>query len=127
MKRRNFLLLASAGVVAFSIPSVKYFFYTVPKYDKKLIIPQSLSLIWDEESILATGAKYKKKLPDEGSERALVRALFADGENTSYATLEARTRADFSEGNTVIIDGWVLSKTEARQCALQHLLNQHQG
>jgi hypothetical protein len=29
-----------------------------------------------------------------------------------------QVRADFAEGHTVIVDGWLLSTTEARQCAL---------
>ena len=29
--------------------------------------------------------------------------------------------ADFRDGNTVVVDGWILSVTEARQCALYTL------
>lgn len=124
MKRRNFVLLASTGVVAVSIPAVNYFFYDIPDYDRKLSIPQLLSLIWDEKNILASGAKYIKKFPEESSERALARALFSNSVNRSNDKLEEITQADFSEGRLVVIDGWVLSKTEARQCALHYLLNQ---
>lgn len=124
MKRRNFVLLASAGVVAVSIPAVNYFFYGIPDYDKKLSIPQLLSLIWDEEHILSIGAKYSETFAEENSERDLARALFADPLNQSYEKLEEMTQADFAEGRIVIINGWVLSKTEARQCALHHLQNQ---
>lgn len=124
MKRRNFVLLAASGVVAVSIPVVHYFFYDVPDYDKKFSLPQLLSLILDEESVMAIGAKYNEKFPGESSERALARALFPDSENQSYDKLEEMTQADFSQGKMVVIDGWVLSKTEARQCALHHLLNQ---
>ena len=127
MKRRNFVLLASTGVVAVSIPAVNYFFYDIPDYDRKLSIPQLLSLIWDEKNILASGAKYIKKFPEESSERALARALFSSSVNRSNDKLEEITQADFSEGRMVIIDGWVLSKTEARQCALHHLLNQEKA
>jgi hypothetical protein len=31
-------------------------------------------------------------------------------------------RGDFAHGRTVIVDGWILSVTEARQCALFSLL-----
>lgn len=124
MKRRNFVLLASAGVVAISIPAANYFFYRIPDYDKKLSAPQLLSLIWDEETILSIGAKFTEKYPRENSEQALARALFSNSANHSFDKLEEMTQADFSQGKMVIIDGWVLSKTEARQCALHHLLNQ---
>ena len=127
MKRRKFVLLASAGVVAVSIPVVNHFFYAIPDYDKKLNIPQLLSMIWDEKNILAIGAKYRAKFPEENSKRALARALFANSDNQSHSKLEEMTRDDFFEGRTVIIDGWVLSKTEARQCALHHLVNQEKA
>lgn len=124
MKRRNFVLLASAGVVAVSIPAVNYFFYSIPDYDKKLSAPQLLSLIWDEETILSTGAKYVENFPEENSERALVKVLFSNSSNPSFDKIEEMTHADFSQGKMVNINGWVLSQTEARQCALHHLLNQ---
>jgi len=124
MKRRNFVMLVSAGVAAVAIPTVNYFFYAIPDYDKKLSSPQLLSLIWDEKNIIAIGAKYREKFPEEDSERSLARALFANSENLTYEKLEEMTQADFSARRLVTIDGWVLSKTEARQCALHHLLSQ---
>lgn len=124
MKRRNFVLLASAGVIAVSIPVVNYFFYEIPEFDNKLSKPQLLSLIWDEKDILAIGGKYRERFVEENSERALARALFADSGSQSLGKLEHMTQTDFVEGRIVNIDGWVISKTEARQCALHHLLNQ---
>ena len=124
MKRRNFVLLASAGVAAVSVPVANYFFYSIPDYDEKLSAPQLLSLIWDEETILSIGAKYREKYTEENSERALAQALFTPSANQSYGKLAEMTQTDFTEERMVIIDGWVLSKTEARQCALHHLLNQ---
>lgn len=123
MKRRNFVLLASAGVAAVSIPAVNFIFYSIPDYDKKLSTPQLLSLIWDEGTILSIGAKYREKYTEENSERDLARALFTNSTNQSYGKLEEMTQTDFTEERMVIIDGWVLSKTEARQCALHYLLN----
>jgi hypothetical protein len=38
------------------------------------------------------------------------------------ASLEARIRNDFVYGNMVAVDGWLLSLTEARLCALVSLL-----
>ena len=38
------------------------------------------------------------------------------------ADLEDRIRNDFTYGNTVAVDGWLLSLTEARLCALVSLL-----
>ena len=112
MKRRNFILLGAAGVAAVSIPTAFHFFGDV-EYDKALADPQSLSLIWDTQTIISTGNKYRLQTPAENTERSLVKKLKAD-----LLTLEEKIRKDFETGNTVIVDGWILSKTEARQCAL---------
>jgi len=37
--------------------------------------------------------------------------------------LNERARHDFSEGRTFVVDGWVLSRTEAEICGLVHLLS----
>ncbi|WP_194774569.1 hypothetical protein [Pararhodonellum marinum] len=124
MKRRNFMLLVSAGVVAVSVPFVNQVYFDIPDYDKESIFPQFLSLIWDEESISDIGAKYAAKFPEESRERSLAKALFSDSASQSKDKLLALTQSDFFNGNLVTIDGWVLSKTEARQCALHYIMNQ---
>jgi hypothetical protein len=43
-------------------------------------------------------------------------------EEALRASLEARIRNDFISGNMVAVDGWLLSITEARLCALVSLL-----
>ena len=35
--------------------------------------------------------------------------------------MQQKVRADFENGETLVIQGWVLSQTEARQCALYSL------
>jgi hypothetical protein len=37
-------------------------------------------------------------------------------------SIAAMVRRDFDTGRTVLVNGWVLSATEARQCALFSLL-----
>jgi hypothetical protein len=41
----------------------------------------------------------------------------------SGSSLDGLVRYDFAHGRTVVVDGWVLSVTEARQCALFSLLS----
>jgi hypothetical protein len=38
--------------------------------------------------------------------------------NLVNSVLEKKVRQDFQENKTVVVDGWILSVTEARQCAL---------
>lgn len=121
MNRRKFLLLASASGAAVAIPSA-YYLLKVPDYDKSLITPLSLSLIWDQETILSTGKKYIERFPEENNERFLARALFNDMKGSpNHEHLEAKSKSDFESSEYVIINGWMLSRTEARQCALYAL------
>lgn len=113
MKRRDFVILTAAGATAIALPSAYYYFGDVD-YDIALTTPESLSLIWDDQTIKSVGAAYLRQVPDEASVRDLVGNL----PNSSSAVLEEVIRKDFNTGNHVIVDGWILSVTEARQCAL---------
>ena len=124
MKRRNFILLGAAGFAAVSIPTA-YYFLTDIEYDQALADPQLLSLIWDTETIKKIGNQYRLQMPSENSERPLVKSLKAAASEASLANssnLEEVIKKDFETGDTIIVDGWILSRTEARQCALFSLI-----
>ena len=120
MKRRNFILIGTAGIAAAAIPAAFRLLRDF-EYDPKLADPQSLSLIWDNQAIAAAGNKYRLQTPKEASERSLAKLLVSGNtghSGTVTASIESQINEDFKAGNTVIVDGWVLSVTEARQCAL---------
>ncbi len=120
MKRRNFILLTSAGVAALAIPTLVYSLHENP-IDPLLFQPQSLANIWDTDTMNTIGLNYMLKVPKENRERILVKRLMGKsaGESANLATtLEQQIQKDFITGNTVMVDGWILSVTEARQCAL---------
>ena len=57
-------------------------------------------------------------VPQEGSAAAL-RAAISDGaRGEARPSVAQQVRNDFAAGRIVLVDGWVLSATEARQCAL---------
>lgn len=121
MKRRGFILTGAAGIAALSIPTAYYYFLSDIKYDKALAEPQFLSMIWDTTMISTIGNKYRLQIPNEKKERSLVKLLLADastGSDTSTLSIDQKIKKDFETGNTVTVDGWILSVTEARQCAL---------
>lgn len=60
----------------------------------------------------ALGAALRAAHPACSTQDCLARAALADP-----AALPAQSAADFAEGHTVIVDGWVLSRTEAWLCA----------
>lgn len=112
-------MLGAAGIGALTIPGYLYYFGEV-QYDGSLSQPHLLSLIWDFKAIKEIGDQYRMQVPEETNERSLVEALAVDGLSgeTLESKLDGKVRSDFINGNTVLVDGWILSRTEARQCAL---------
>ena len=123
MNRRAFVFLGASGILAASIPLACSKTGNV-KYDPLLAEPRSLTALIDYEQITTIGTKYLEKTSDETNVRSLVQHLMqgisADKPGLAEA-LEAKIKTEFEERNTVMVDGWVLSVTEARQCALSSL------
>jgi hypothetical protein len=100
-------------------------------YDNILVHPALLSRLCDTQTIREIGAAYRSERPDESQEDKLKDLLLADSSgNAGLGTmdslgmtqlLERNVRQDFASGKTIQIKGWVLSTTEARQCALYSL------
>ena len=71
--------------------------------------PQLVEILGPER-VRELGAHYRAAHPSENTDAAL-RAAISQGAASRY-------RDDFEAGRTVLVDGWVLSVTEARQAAL---------
>jgi hypothetical protein len=87
-------------------------------------------LFSNHESACAVGREYLRLLParEANAEQLLHLLHGADGAQfTATNSAELRVlvreaqRSDFAEGRTVMVDGWILSRTEARLCALAAL------
>lgn len=85
------------------------------------------------ESAAELGRAYLATAPRERSPAVLVDSIAANlpaghmvlrtGDDKQLKSLLARRlKEDFTAGNTVTVDGWIISKTEARLCALAALL-----
>jgi len=91
--------------------------------------PYILSGICDYITLRNIGSAYRKMVPEENSKEKLWnlinRKLNFKGnaeDNSAVANeLELNVEQDFKEQKIVRIIGWVLSTTEARQCALLSL------
>lgn len=120
MKRRNFFLLSLAGLATVAVPS--YYIWRVRNEKKNpLYEPRVLTTILEPAVIVEMGRMYCEQFPDSGLEEKLQDFLMdnLDTENRDMATiLEQEIKTDYKTGNTVILDGWILSETEAVQCAL---------
>jgi len=125
MKRRIFVKLVSVATAGIYLPVM-----SCNGKDNGLASmlsqPNALQHICDAETIRQIGKTYQKLVPGENKE-TLIKLLSSnvgqaineskDG-NLVSSVLEKRVRQDFQENKTMVIDGWVLSVTEARQCAL---------
>jgi hypothetical protein len=75
----------------------------------------------------AIGLRYRELTPSERDAASLRAGIAGSGswwsglDGRSHDGLARRVRADFERGRTVTVLGWVLSVTEARQCALYSL------
>jgi hypothetical protein len=119
MKRRNFIFSAAAGIGA--VGSAAYYFTRDVEFDIVLARPESLAPLWDAQAIHAIGNQYRANTPGETSTRSLVNILNAtlpERKGSIASRLEESITNDFAAGKTVLVDGWILSVTEARQCAL---------
>ena len=89
----------------------------------KALEPYSLGKICSKEKILELGKRYRE-LSGENSRDSLMNELlggFTGVPKEQLAYLALSVEEDFMEDRTVVIDGWLLSITEARQCALLSL------
>src|SRR3954469_20587506 len=88
---------------------------------RALAQPELLEMLGPDR-VRALGAHYRTNVPSENS-AVFLRAALSGGAPSPHLpwmhkSIADRVRDDFAEGRTVLVDGWVLSVTEARQCAL---------
>ena len=78
---------------------------------KALETPDFLSHICDAATLKQLGDTYRAQHSAEASRGKLVELL-------KTTPTPQDIKADYANGDIVTIQGWVLSRTEARQCAL---------
>lgn len=114
MNRRDFLRAAATGAAFLSVPAaVAAVAASSGSADDRAWTedhPDLLSVL-GPETVRRIGARYRETVPAEDDRRVL-HALLAS-RSTAAAVHE-----DFAYDRTVVIDGWLLSTTDARQCAL---------
>jgi hypothetical protein len=128
MERRRFLHAAALGVAAAAAGTTGWL--VLPRSRAQVLAhPVLLELFGDVDSVRAVGLNYRHSSPHEQTSRALERALLRSvgpaarlSDRLLRARIDARVQADFDTGDIVQVGGWILSRTEARQCALFTLL-----
>lgn len=126
MKRRTFLITTTAALAAASVPVVRYY-STRKKNYHPLVMPEELGNFCEEKAIREIGDQYRKMAPQESDKVKLEQLLLTDetGKTITRSDKEAvsllmekKTLDDFNNFRIHVLNGWVISVTEARQCAL---------
>jgi len=119
LDRRRFLQLSALGVVS-------SFADLACDRDQRSVTsaadqPQLLSFLGPDR-VREIGSHYRAATPSENTADKLRAAI---SKNRGFhipllgnESLDDRSQDDFEKGRTVVVDGWVLSVTEARQAAL---------
>ena len=125
MKRRIFVRVVTIATAGMYLP-ITGCKDTDDGVASMLSQPSALQHICDAETISQIGKVYQKLVPGE-NEKTLIRLLSPNigheidkstDANLVKSALGKRVRQDFQENKIMVVDGWILSVTEARQCAL---------
>ncbi len=120
LDRRRFLKVSALGVIATVADSgcTSGDLPAAAAVDQPLLVA-----MLGPERVRELGTRYRAATPNENTGDAL-RVAIAHGRNglripfIGHSSLDDQIRDDFENGRTVIVDGWVLSVTEARQAAI---------
>jgi len=120
MERRRFLgVIGGTAVAALSVACG-----ASPDLERSALARPDLLQALGPERVRALGVRYREMVPaerDADSLRDAIRRslpLTARLSGSSAPPLARLVHEDFEGGRTVVVDGWILSATEARQCAL---------
>jgi hypothetical protein len=122
LDRRRFLQLTAAGLVASLTESA----CAGGNNDAAAGAAQPPLLeVLGPERAKEIGAQYRAAYPKENSV-AVLRDAVSHSQHNDFPWIRRRLvddviREDFEHGRIVIVNGWVLSETEARLCALYSL------
>ena len=130
MNRRKFVALSLSGIAAISIGSM--YGCAHGSINPLIAEPESMGHFTDGKSIRETGVEYLKKMPAENDPKKLQQLIAGDNmaiinssdKNGINIYLDKKIRDDFESGRIITVNGWILSQTEARQCALFTFIQQ---
>ena len=130
MKRRTFIYTGVAVAAGLGVSDLFLLNYEAKWKKQPFLYPFILSNILDEESLRVIGNSYRVKRPDENSKEKLLNAITrgmpiiqnkTNDRANQAMEIEQHVEMEFKSDKLVVIKGWVISETEARQCALLSL------
>ena len=127
MKRRTFIYTGVAVAAGIGLSDL-FLLNNESKWKKQpFIYPFILSDFLDQASLRVIGNSYRVMRPDENSKEKLLKAITSGKHTIQSRTndpaiqamdIEKNVEMDFKSDKLIVIKGWVISDTEARQCAL---------
>jgi hypothetical protein len=127
MRRRRFLVLAGSALALAGIPGTALAF-RIRSRTPLLVRTGLVDVMGDEEEVLRIGTVYRKAFPEEDDPGVLEGELLRSAGTAGFLpdrflerALAHRVVREFERGETVEVDGWILSRTEARRSALLSL------
>jgi hypothetical protein len=123
MKRKAFIF--TAATVAIGVPLVYY--YKTNRNFNPLSTPYILSTFCSEKDIREIGLTYRNQVPLENDKQKLTDIILTDNSGKKLKPsdksaieklVNIKIHGEFTNSDITIINGWILSVTEARQCAL---------
>ena len=126
MERRAFVRLSAYTALVLTLPLAE----GCSSGSKEMAVAQPLLLshLIDVKGIKEAGIAYRNTHKAEDNQQKLAELLLGGNDINSLnrdeiqTSLDKQVTADFKSGKTLMVKGWVLSLTEARQCALFSIL-----
>lgn len=128
MNRRQFLQITAAGLTCYFLPELgkKISGEADVRDSFDVVVERVKGVFSDPNGAREVGRRYQALYPNENGTKSLMQELANGMRETSNADntellrnwLARKIKKDFREDNIVIIDGWVLARTEAQVCSL---------
>jgi hypothetical protein len=129
MKRRNFIAISATALAGISIP----FGCSSENYESLIpVMPKLLPLgkFCTEKELKGIGSTYIQLIPEENELSTIGKYIFKNDagqlvDPTPSAIeklINEKIKDDFQANHTLVIDGWIISLTEARVCGVLALV-----
>ena len=121
LDRRRFLQLAATGMAAGLTTSACA---RDTGEDAGAVDKPALVEMLGPARVREIGTQYRAAVPNENTATTLRDAISISQRQFPFIrrrSIEEQIHDDFAIGRTVVVSGWILSETEARQCALYSL------
>lgn len=125
MKRRHFLLSSLLPLASLGLRTSQSQLILDEANLDVIAKPDLLTLLNNEQEILSIGRIYRQRNQRENDVNFLQRKIEQSVQESSFINRQSLQQAistEFEKGRTLQINGWILSITESRQCALFSLL-----